>query len=324
MKPDLRIEGRRPRRAGFTLIELLVVIAIIAVLVALLLPAVQQAREAARRAQCKNHLKQLALAVHSYESTFTTLPINRYGDYGYQSVWNGPFEDSNSWSWLASLLPYIDQLNLWNQAAIPTVALQNSPSIAATIPIFNCPSDSLAGSASRDELSHYLRTNLRVGMTNYKGVQGANFCWGDWANPGTNGHGCEPWGDGDGVFYPMNFVYRLGWRDLKDGLSSTMMIGEDVYDATAPGPSRYGLGYAWAHPVESCATAALPINARHADGTRYASGDWTGENGFQSQHTGGAQFAFADGSVRFLSQNMALGLYRALSTRAGQEAVGEF
>src|SRR6218665_3746896 len=96
----------RLRRVGFTLIELLVVIAIIAILIALLLPAVQQAREAARSSQCRNHLKQLSLAVHNYTETFGYLPINRYGDYAYTNVWNYAFEDSYSWSWLASILPY--------------------------------------------------------------------------------------------------------------------------------------------------------------------------------------------------------------------------
>jgi prepilin-type processing-associated H-X9-DG protein len=161
-------------------------------------------------------------------------------------------------------------------------------------------------------------------MTNYKGVQGANFCWGDWSNPGTSGHTCEPWEDGDGVFYPMNWVRPLRWANFTDGTSSTVMIGEDVYDANAPGDMHYGLGYAWAHSVEACAIAAMPINAKRPNGTPYASGDWMGQNGFHSRHTGGAQFAFGDGSVRFLSENMALGLYRALATVAGQELVSEF
>ncbi len=317
------LKGLRQRNA-FTLIELLVVIAITAVLIALLLPAVQQAREAARRSQCRNHLKQLGLAVHNYEATFGLLPINRYGDYAYSSVWGGPFEDSYSWSWLASILPYIDQTTLWNQGNIPNVRLKDSPAVAATIPIFTCPSDMLQGSAARNETSNYLRTNPLVGMTNYKGVQGSNFCFGDWANPGTAGHGCEPWEDGDGIFFPMNFAQKVGFRNITDGLSTTLMIGEDVYDPNSPGVGNFGIGFAWAHAVEACAMAAIPINAKRPDGTPYASTDWQGRNGFRSRHIGGAQFALADGSVRFLSENMALGLYRALGTISGQELVKEF
>ncbi|MES2792416.1 MAG: DUF1559 domain-containing protein [Planctomycetota bacterium] len=325
MTPELRSRTENPRRAvGFTLIELLVVIAIIAVLIALLLPAVQQAREAARRSQCRSQLKQLALAVHNYESSFTLLPINRYGDYTYTAVWGGAYEDSSSWSWLASILPYIDQTNLWNQGNIPNVRLKDSSALAASVPIFTCPSDQLQGSAVRTETSNYLRTNVLVGMTNYKGVQGANFCFGDWANPGTAGHSCEPWEDGDGALYPMNFTRGLGWKNLTDGLSMTIIIGEDVYDPNSAGPGNFGLGYAWAHSVEACAMAAMPINAKRPDGTPYASNDWQGRNGFRSQHIGGAQFALADGSVRFLSQNMSLGIYRALATVAGQEIINDF
>lgn len=312
------------RRRGFTLIELLVVIAIIAVLIALLLPAVQQAREAARRTQCRNHLKQMALAVHNYESTFSTLPINRYGDYGYSSYWNYAYEDSYSWSWLATILPYIDQAPLWNAANVPNVRLKDSPQVATAVSVFDCPSDGLFGSAVKNETSHYLRTNLLVGMTNYKGVQGANFCWGDWPNNGTAGHSCEPWEDGDGAFYPMNWVKPLRWAHFTDGTSNTIMIGEQVYEPLDPGNGHYGLGYAWAHSVEACAIAAMPINAKRPNGTPYAFGDWQGRNGFRSRHVGGAQFALADGTVKFLSENMALGLYRALATVRGNEVVGEF
>lgn len=311
------------RRRGFTLIELLVVIAIIAVLIALLLPAVQQAREAARRTQCRNHLKQLALSVFNYESTYSALPINRYGDYGYASVWISSYEDSTSWSFLATLLPYIDQAPLFQSADIPNHRLNATPEIATAIPVYTCPSDSLHGSASRDETSHYLRTTMRVGMTNYKGVSGANFCWGDWANAGVGGIGCEPWNVGDGVFYPMNWLRPPRVRDFTDGLSHTLLIGEDVYDPMNPGPNRFGLGYAWAHSVEAVATAAIPINARRPDGTAYPAGDWMGLNGFKSRHPGGAQFAFGDGTVRFLSENMSLGIYRAAATLRGGEVGGE-
>ena len=318
------IRNRRSKKCGFTLIELLVVIAIIAVLIALLLPAVQQAREAARRTQCRNHLKQLALAVHNYESTFGVLPINRYGDYTYSSTWNGPYENSSSWSWLTSILPFIDQVPLWNAANIPNVALKDSPQLAIPISVFDCPSDGIFGNAVRNENSHYLRTNPLVGMTNYKGVQGANFCWGDWANPGTAGNSCEPWEQGDGAIFPLNWVRPLRWSRFVDGTSNTLLIGEQVYDPNDPGNAHYGLGYAWAHSVEACAIASFPINAKRPDGTPYASGDWQGKNGFRSRHTGGAQFAFADGSTRFLAENMALGIYRALATVAGHEVVGEF
>ncbi|HET6425493.1 MAG TPA: DUF1559 domain-containing protein, partial [Planctomycetaceae bacterium] len=160
-----------------------------------------------------------------------------------------------------------------------------------------------------------------VGMTNYKGVQGANFCWGDWANPGTGGHGCEPWEDGDGIFYPMNWARVVWLRDVTDGTSNTTMVGEQTYDANGPGNMNYGIGFAWAHSVEACAIANFPINARRPNGTPYAPTDWQGRNGFRSQHIGGAHFCMADGSVKFLGENIALGLYRALATIKGGEVV---
>ncbi len=318
-----------PRRAwergscGFTLIELLVVIAIIAILIALLLPAVQQAREAARRTQCRNNLKQIGLAVHNYADTNDgVFPINRYGDYAYSAVWNYAYEDSQSWSWLASILPYVDASPLWHTGKIPISALKDSPVFPISLACYLCPSDVIGG--PRNERSHYLRTNPLVGMTNYKGVQGANFCWGDWANPGTGGHGCEPWENGDGILYPMNWAHVVRLRDVTDGLSNTTMVGEQTYDPNGPGDMHYGIGFAWAHSVEACAIANFPINARRPNGTPYASGDWQGTNGFRSRHIGGAHFCLADGSVKFLGENMALGLYRALATIKGGEVVNEF
>ena len=132
----------------------------------------------------------------------------------------------------------------------------------------------------------------------------------------------EPWEDGDGIFFPMNWVKPVSLRDITDGTSNTIAVGEDVYDPQSPGDGNFGLGFAWAHSVEACAVANFPINAKRPNGTPYASNDWQGRNGFRSQHTGGAYFTLADGSVRFLSENMALGLFRASATIRGGEVLG--
>jgi prepilin-type N-terminal cleavage/methylation domain-containing protein len=309
-----------PRRA-FTLIELLVVIAIIALLIGLLLPAVQKAREAAARTTCANNLKQLALAVSNYHGPNQRLPINQYGDYSDPSAYGGAYEYSTSWSWLALILPYLEQQTLFNSGGIPSTRLDQSSASAAVVKTFLCPSDSAISVGSYPEVSHYLRTGFLVGLTNYKGVQGANFCWSPWVNPGTNGCGCEPWDTGDGLIYPMDWQHPKRFTDITDGTSNTLLIGEDTWRADVPGPGRYGKGFAWCHAVEACLTCAIPPNAMPPGGGEFPPDDWINRHGFKSKHTGGVQFATADGSVRFISDSIPLGLYRALATCAGGEPV---
>src|SRR5262249_43478609 len=135
-----------PRRlaltqTAFTLIELLVVIAIIAILIALLVPAVQKVREAAARAKCQNNLKQIGLAIHMYHDTYKKLPINQYGDYSDPSAYGGPYFTSSSWSFLAVILQYLEQNNVYIQGNIPKATLKTSSATAQVIPIFLCPSD---------------------------------------------------------------------------------------------------------------------------------------------------------------------------------------
>jgi prepilin-type N-terminal cleavage/methylation domain-containing protein/prepilin-type processing-associated H-X9-DG protein len=324
-----------PRRGAFTLIELLVVIAVISVVIALLLPAVQQAREAARRTQCKNHLHQIILAVNNYEHTWKAYPINRYGEVPFPTAFGGKYEDSRSWSWIASILAQMDQKPIYSDGQIPHSTLKDSPSIDEHVPGFYCPSDSLYRNPIQAETSHYMRTGIRVGMTNYKGVMGSNWCWGHWTTGSqspTNGQprqptgtaGCDdPWEKGNGALFPMNWTKNIRMAHFRDGPTNTIVIGEQSYEDAGPGNNNFGLGYAWAHSVEACASAGIPINARNPNGTAYAKNDWQNKNGFRSQHPGGAHFAFADGSVKFLSNHLALGIYRALATINGKEYVGE-
>ena len=306
-------------RRGFTLVELLVVIAIIGILVALLLPAVQSARESANRIRCSNNLKQLELACHEFQEARGKLPCGQYGDYDFSASFGGPFENSSSWSWLADILPYLEQGNIVDQGDIPTAPLQSSKALAMTVKTFLCPSDVTAANSPYPQASHYLRTALPVGLTNYKGVQGANFCWGPWTNPGVNGGDCEPWNKGDGVLFPMVWVQPKRFADIQDGTSNTFMIGEDVWNKDVPGNMRYGQGYAWSHAVEACRTAAIPPNLKQPGGIPLTA--WDLQHGFKSRHKGGVQFTFVDGSVSFIRDNVALGLYRRLATINGGEAV---
>lgn len=311
----------RQVKAGFTLVELLVVIAIIGILVAMLLPAVQVAQESARRMQCQNNLKQLALSVHNSATATGSFPVNQYGDYDYRNKFAGPYEDSQSWSWIARVLPYLESQAVYDHGQIPTALLNVSSATGKPLASLHCPSDELERNSPFRETTHYMR-GVTVGLTNYKGVQGANFCWGEYANPGTNDNDCEGWQNGDGLFYPLVWVRPIGWEDVTDGTSKTFMIGEDVWnEVRATCENCYGLGFAWAHSVEANKLANLPPNARKPNGKAYAEYDWRGQNGFHSRHPDGAQFAYVDGSVHFISDSVALGAYRAMATIAGAEVL---
>jgi prepilin-type N-terminal cleavage/methylation domain-containing protein len=277
-------------RRGFTLIELLVVIAIIAILIALLLPAVQKVREASMRVMCQNNLKQLALACHAYHDATGFFPSGQYGDYNMPSAYGGPWETSMSWSWLAYILPYIEQQNVATLGNIPGAALNKSSGVGVSVMTFLCPSDRLYGSGPQLEVSHYLRSpGLVVGMTNYKGVQGANWCWGAYANNGTNGPGiggqsptyCEPWEDGDGLLFPMVWERPYRLTDVTDGTSKTLMIGEDVFLPGSMGNGLYGQGYAWAHSVETTLTCAIPPNNVSAQSPPSVIANWQVAHGFK-------------------------------------------
>lgn len=193
------MQSIKTRRIGFTLIELLVVIAIIAILVALLLPAVQQAREAARRTQCKNNLKQIALAVHNYESTYAVFPPSM--------AINNAITSNSSWSIHGRIMPYLEQINLYNQIDL-SKAWGNFPVISNfRVPVFACPSD------PKSDRARDTGTN---GIFLMPTCYGFNF--GTWLvfNP-ANGNG------GDGFTYPNS---KIKMSSITDGTSNTLMVSE--------------------------------------------------------------------------------------------------
>jgi prepilin-type N-terminal cleavage/methylation domain-containing protein len=352
----------RVRTGGFTLVELLVVIAIIGVLVGLLLPGVQMAREAARRAKCTNQLKNLALAVQQFEQANQRLPPNRYGGCidPMKSTYNGEFEDSRSWSWLAMILPYIDQKNVYDQSGVSihdddqgkipplnlagrqpgpgqTLPPANQPLVVTWVfPLLFCPSDVMVSQKSFAEQTQYMRTGIPVGLTNYKGVQGAFFPFGEWASgynhattPLNPLFANNPWCQNDGVLFPTDPQRPRNFSAVRDGKSQTFMIGEQFWSpprATcgAQGIPAFGLGFAWAHSVEATANGGLPPNVipTMTDGTPYPDCYWEGYNGFRSRHPGGVMFARCDASVVFVSNTVPLRVYRAQSTIAGGASEG--
>ncbi len=301
-------------RKGFTLIELLFVIGILGVLVGLLLPAVQKVRQAADRVACKNNLKQLALAAHLFQGTQRRLPYGQFGGaYG-----AGP--DSRAWSFLARLLPYLEQENLYQHGKIPLVTLRQSGVADHPVPVFLCPADPSGGQGTRLDAGNL--DSFAVGLTSYKGVSGAN--WGDdpfgvgpffdtdWRNAGTN-RSYNGLDNGDGMFYRSDFARRLRLEHVRDGTSNTFLFGEDL-----AGQNQW---CSWPYANNAYGTCAIPPNVRRPSGGDYEPGDWPNTWSFRSRHPGGLQFAFVDGSVHFVHDGIALGVYRALATISGREAV---
>ncbi len=310
---------QQPRTRGFTLIELLVVIAIIAVLLGILLAAVQRVREAANRLACTNNLKQLALAVHAYHDVKRAFPVNSLKS---QSVTEGAFGPrTTAWSWLARLLPYLEQENLYRQANIPNnTLLQSRDAVATQIRHFLCPSDPASAAGPRPDAADIGEhvagpispPYIPAGQTNYKGVSGSNWMWGDtrWHKKGTNGS----WDGltyGDGIFYRSDSLSPKRLASLRDGTSTTFMIGEDVPD--------HNLWCSWPYANNAVGTCAIAPNARASDGSTYSPRDWPNVYSFRSRHPGGLNFAHADGSVRFLNDSIDLKVYRAMATiRSGE------
>ncbi len=327
------VDGRH--RGAFTLIELLVVIAIIGVLIAMLLPAVPKNREAANRMSCANNLKQIALACHNYHDSFGSFPVG--------TAYNTAFDSTApNWSFLARTLPYLEQDNLYREGKIPTNNLnQSQAQIAIQIKIFLCPSDPVSNQGPGNEdplLAAPVFGQPTGGVTNYKGVVGANFgggpvesplWWGtdpQWINSDPNNsditttyNGCE---DGNGIF-PFNDIFVPAWAHRKiriasvsDGTSSTFMLGEAL--------AGKNIFYSWCNAVSATGSCAIGPNAKAADGSEYPPWAWWNTTAFNSIHPGGLQFAYADGSVHFIENGIALSVYRALATRAVGEVIPEF
>jgi prepilin-type N-terminal cleavage/methylation domain-containing protein/prepilin-type processing-associated H-X9-DG protein len=309
--------SQRPARFAFTLIELLVVIAIISVLIGLLLPAVQKVREAAARMQCSNNLKQIGIGCHAHADAIGYLPVNRYGGYSgapdEDGSLNGWGKNSRDWSFLAVLLPYIEQDNLYRQGNIPKSTFASSVVAGITVKIYLCPSDT--GSSVGPQVENNIYTNdLLVALTSYKGVMGSNWDWGGYYNPGTGpittpgwwSGDNDPWANGDGIMLACSYMSPKKFTDILDGTSNTFMVGEDYWDVNTDG------GYSWASTVGATAVCAIPLNHKPVAG-------WVDMYGFRSRHTNGANFVYADGSVHFISDSIALGTYRAMGTIQGGE-----
>ena len=304
LMPSLPVRGSSTPR-GFTLIELLVVIAIIAILIALLLPAVQQAREAARKAQCTNNLKQIGIALHSYHDNSNMFPPGWIGVSGGAPDIHG----NNGWGWAAHLLPEFDQAPLWKKINFNTFLTDpsNAAARSVTLPGFRCPSDS-----SNERWTILDETTLapitEIPTANYVGSFGTTEI--DDCELLAPGNSCS----GDGVFFHNR---GISFRDILDGTSSTFVVGErrtnrDVtpnWESTWMGIVPNGQE----HFLRILGTADHTPNhpATHFDD-------------YSSRHPSGVHFLLADGHVKFLANSIDGNLFRSLATRKGREVVTGF
>ncbi|MCA9088730.1 MAG: DUF1559 domain-containing protein [Planctomycetaceae bacterium] len=309
------------RSRGFTLIELLVVIAIIAILIALLLPAVQQAREAARRSQCKNNMKQIALALHNYHDTHNAFPSGVVTGKSGICQTNIPAGGFGA-PWTVMILPFVDQAPRYNSfntssgqyfGLYPIQTLSESPRQLLRNSVFECPSDS---NASEENAT-----------CNYMGISGGCSSTSDTGCCATS---TSRYQSSNGILYN-NSATRM--RDIKDGTTNTFLVGESKYlilRGANPGyyatwASGYYEGGAGDVNTQTVAVCVNPINSSTLNPA--ATGGFTHEihpATLGSEHTGGAHHTMADGSTQFISENIDLGVYRALGRKADSLPIGGF
>lgn len=328
---------KRWRNRGFTLIELLVVIAIIAVLIALLLPAVQQAREAARRTQCKNNLKQLGLALHNYHDTTLRLPasmiwLNLPGGPGGNS---SGLQGNMGHSWIVAILPYFDNAPLYNLVNfnVPMTNAANLNIVATHLPAMCCPSDSFATSGNKC----------------------TTFGNGGWGRGNYAANGYAPGWDRNQNNIAVSdrgpMTYQ-GWNSIAsitDGTSNTVASWEVRAGLSAGDPrgvwanGRAGggtimncLNVGWNGPGSTTGDCYGINEGRHDNGddvwgcandSAQGMGCWgtgDGQAGPKSLHVGGVHALMCDGTVRFISNNLDGRVHRAISTMCNNETVGDF
>ena len=340
---------RKSHSRGFTLVELLVVIAIIGILIGMLLPAVQAVREAARRIQCANQVKQIALACHSYESAHGNFPAGRkgydkrngsfYDRFGAATQGTGPNTGLDlgleGASVFVTILPHIEQQNafdLINLGEVPIWSADTSwaptsdPIVAASIaiisqqiPVFVCPSDNLEPVC---EGSHGV--DIQPATGSYAGCMGNAPAGAE----NTKKYAGFSTGSSPNLANGM-FVYVKGFTiaEMNDGTTNTVFFGETQEGHRSGQSNIWSNGNRYTSSLRSTATPMnFPLDPNGTDGvvfSGFVSGAAGGKcnGGFGSFHTGGANFGFGDGSVHFLNEGIDLAVYSALGSRNGGEVL---
>jgi prepilin-type N-terminal cleavage/methylation domain-containing protein len=298
---------------GFTLVELLVVIAIIGVLVSLLLPAVQAAREAARRLQCQNNLRQIGEALHNYHSQSGCFPPGAFWG-GATDTWRG--------SILIRLLPFTEQTALYSlydfnkptdSQTLPGGKLMTS----VIVPLYVCPTD------KNDDLTASGRAihNYSASKGPTAHIDSPTCSCSEWQN--WNKYALAPYDNANnfaGPFCRLNVA--TAERDCRDGLSNTIYFGEVRRDCSLHVQQGWGIS----NNSNGLVSTMIPINYNSCNADTAAPGcsrpcNWNTELGFKSLHSGGAFFLFGDGSVHFLTENIDHWTYQYLGAKADGKPV---
>ncbi len=311
--------------AGFTLVELLVVIAIIGVLIALLLPAVQQAREAARRMQCANNQKQLGIAMHNYHDTFGNFPPGVVGRVNYDATDPNNFENTPP-TWMQMLLPFIEQGNLYDQMKPhfdQGLRAATAPGRFTIIEGLMCPSDANAPKITNIEPSTWSGNFGFAG--NYVACSGS-----DYFTPSSDPH----MQNNNGMFFARS---KTDFADVVDGTTNTFMMGEilvvpDVAPRNSTNQDLRG-SYYFGRRAAGCFSTREPPNSLVGDRLSSCRNlPRTPCNGqgtdnmiilARSLHPGGANMTLGDGSVRFVAETINRSVFQGFGTRAGSETPGE-
>ena len=324
------VASSRPVHAGFTLVELLVVITIIGILIALLLPAVQAAREAARRMQCGNNVKQVCLAMHNYHSQFNSLPVGAYS-----CCWG---------TWQVAVFPYIEYQALfdmydhggkatsdWDKCYF--IAEANKKVISQRITAFTCPSD---------KLEYIFDHGISSTKHNYAANNGNTGYFDEGGTGPTTAANGITFGGAPFVMAAASSAISCRFADITDGLSNTLMVAEVIQGPTnsTEGTGLDVRGYTW-WGLGSGFETFLPPNATAGDilndavycqknwevpceSTSYSSPNRPANFAARSRHPGGVNAGLCDGSVRFFGDTIAIATWQALGTSRGNEVLRDF